>query len=142
MTDEAALVSGPVPVPAQEDLPYWEGLRRRELVLHRCDACGALRQRAELLCGDCGGESFTWTPLSGRGTLYSYAVARRTWVRGFDAQLPYVIVAVSVAEWPALLLTTNLVGEFDVDGLELFQPVRAAFEERGEWTLLQFELDR
>jgi uncharacterized protein len=132
----------PAPVPEPEDLPFWEGLQMGALVLRSCDTCGALRQRAEMLCSDCQGETFSWITVSGRGRIYSFAIAHDTWVQGFEGELPYVIVAVSIEEWPRLLITTNLVGDFDPSDLELDLPVRAVFEPRGEWSLLQFEIER
>ena len=137
---EAAGSAKPVPVPETEDLPYWEGLQRGELVLQRCDSCGALTQRAMLLCANCGCEERTWTAVSGRGTVYSFAVANQTWVRGFQGETLYVIVVVSVAEWPSLLITTNLVNSSDPDAIGLGADVRAVFEPRGDQVMLQYEL--
>jgi uncharacterized OB-fold protein len=94
------------------------------------------------VCPNCRGESFSWTEVSGRGTIYTYTVARQTWVAGFEDEVPYVVVAVSVAEQPSLLLTTNLIGDFDIDRLDIGLPVRADFAMQGQTTILQFRLDR
>jgi uncharacterized OB-fold protein len=91
---------------------------------------------------NCGGEAFAWTEVSGRGAIYTYTVARQTWVAGFAADLPYVIVVVELSEHPAVRLVTNLVGAYAIEELDLGVPVKAAFEKRGEATILQFELDR
>jgi uncharacterized OB-fold protein len=129
-----------VPVPGEDDLEYWDALREHRLVLSRCDHCGWYTQRRQLACVSCQGESFTWTPVSGRGTIYTYTVARQTWTAGFAAELPYVVVVVAIEEQPGLHLTTNLVGAFDIGELGIDLPVTAVFEERGPATVLQFEL--
>jgi uncharacterized OB-fold protein len=132
----------PVPVPGAGDAPYWEGLRNGQLVLPRCTSCGWYTQRLQMACPGCRGEEFQWEQVSGRGWVYTYTVARQTWVAGFEDELPYVIVAVSLAEQPSLFLTTNLVGDFQIDDLDIGLPVVAEFEARGDQTLLQFRLDR
>lgn len=131
----------PIPVPIEADRPYWDGLAERRLVLSRCDGCGSYTQRAQMICSQCLGESFTWTEVSGRGAIYSYTVARQTWVSCFERQLPYVVVAVAIEEQPSLILTTNLVGDIDIEALELGLPVVADYEQRGPRTLLQFRLE-
>jgi uncharacterized OB-fold protein len=93
-----------------------------------------------MVCSNCRGESFTWTPVSGRGSIYTYTVARQTWVTGFEEDVPYVIVVVAIAEQPSVLITTNLVGDFEIDKLDIGLPVAAAFVPRGDITLLQFRL--
>ncbi|MGV9868030.1 Zn-ribbon domain-containing OB-fold protein [Rhodococcus koreensis] len=131
----------PQPVPEVEDLPHWEALREGRLVLSRCDECGFLTQRHEISCRRCGGEDSTWVEVSGRGEIYSFTVVHQTWVPAFACQVPYVLVAVSIEECPESILTTNLVGTFDVAHLKIGLPVRAVGEAMAEWTLLQFALD-
>jgi uncharacterized OB-fold protein len=132
----------PVPIPTQADRPYWDTLRERKVVFSRCTACGSMTQRLPMVCTQCQGESFEWTQVSGRGTIYSYSVARQTWVPAFRDQLPYVVVAVAIFEQPSLVVTTNLVGDYELDELTIGLPVVAEFEPRGEATLLQFRLER
>lgn len=95
-----------------------------------------------MVCIRCQGESFEWAQVSGRGTIYSFAIARETWVPAFRDELPYVVAAVAVAEQPSLIVTTNLVGDYELDELTIGLPVVAEFEPRGDATLLQFRLDR
>lgn len=132
----------PVPSPSPVDQPYWDGLALSRLQLPRCDRCGRFTQRRQLACVNCGAEDFTWAGVSGRGTIYTYTVVRQTWVAGFGEEIPYLIIAVQLDDAPGALLTTNLVGEFEIDDLDIGLPVLAAYEERGEATVLQFELDR
>lgn len=131
----------PVPTPTEADRPYWDALAEHRVVMCRCDGCGAFTQRAPMLCRRCRGEAFTWSEVSGRGSIYSYTVARQSWVTGFEEELPYVVVAVAIEEDPSAVVTTNLVGDVDIDSLDIGVPVAATFEARGDSTLLQFRLD-
>jgi uncharacterized OB-fold protein len=130
----------PVPVPSEDDRPYWDGAREHRLVLFRCTACGRLRDRHVIVCSRCRGERFEWTAVSGRGRIFSFTVAHQTSTRGFADEVPYVVVLVAVEEDPSLVLTTNLVGAFDADALDIDLPVQVVFEERGDVTVPQFEL--
>jgi uncharacterized protein len=132
----------PVPVPTEADRPYWDALRERKVVFARCTSCGSMTQRLPMACTRCRGEAFEWTEVSGRGTIYTFSVARQTWVPAFLDDLPYVVVAVAISEQPSLVVTTNLVGDYEPDELTIGLPVVAEFETRGDAALLQFRLDR
>ncbi len=132
----------PVPVPGVDDGPYWNAHAEGRVVLPRCTACDRYQQRWPLLCPECGNEDYEWSAVSGLGVIYTYTVAHRTWVAGFDEDLPYVVVSVALDEQPDLYLTTNLIGSYQVGELDIGLRVRAAFESRGDRTILQFALDR
>jgi hypothetical protein len=100
-----------------------------------------LSQRRPAACLKCRGELFTWLEVSGYGTIYAYTVARQSFVAGFENELPYVVVSVALAEQPSLFLTTNLVGDFQIDDLTIGLSVVAVFEPRGNQSVLQFRLD-
>ncbi|MFN8558011.1 MAG: OB-fold domain-containing protein [Dehalococcoidia bacterium] len=130
----------PVPVPNEDNAPYWEGARQRRLVLPRCTACGQYYARPRIVCAVCHGEQFAWTPVSGRGVIHSYTVVHQTTSPGFQDELPYVIVHVTIAEQPECVVTANLIGVFDADRLTIDLPVVVDFEDRGDQTLPQFRL--
>lgn len=141
MTDTTSSPTKPVPVPHEADRPFWDGLAEGRLVLSRCDRCSRHEQRDRAVCSNCSGESFTWTQVSGRGTIHSYTVVRQSAVHGFADEVPYVLVGVSIEEEPECVVVTNLVGEYDIDRLDLGRAVIAEFEPRGDVTLLQFRLE-
>jgi uncharacterized OB-fold protein len=130
----------PVPVPPERDKPYWEGAMRGVLVLPKCTKCGWMTRRLELICPKCQNEEFKWTELSGRATIYTYAVARQTTTKGLEGDVPFVVLQASIDEQPGLCIATNLVGDFDIDGLELGLPLVFDVEERGDVKLPQFRL--
>jgi len=66
--------------------------------------------------------------VSGRGTLYSFAVMHESYMRGFEP--PYLIAQVELEEQPGLRLTANLVGCDPADAV-IGMPVSVTFEDRG-----------
>lgn len=92
------------------------------------------------MCGRCRSEDFEWETVSGRGAIFSFTVVRQTSTVGFDDDVPYVVVLVAVDEQPDVLLTTNLVGDLDLDALDIGLPVEVTFEPRGGQAVPQFRL--
>ena len=56
----------------------------------------------------CFSDRLDWAPVSGRGTLYSYTVARRPTHRKLADRVPYVIAIVELDEGPRM--TSTVVG--------------------------------
>ena len=61
----------PLPVPDLDTKEYWEGCKRHELLLQRCNQCGHYRFPPSPMCHHCMSMSYEWTRVSGRGRLYS-----------------------------------------------------------------------
>jgi uncharacterized OB-fold protein len=97
----------PLPAISSLNKPYWEGLRRRELLLQKCDACGKVWYPPSPLCPGCWSRKFSWTRLCGRGRVNSWVVFHQSYYRGYDNELPYNVAEVELEEGPRLL--TNLV---------------------------------
>ena len=125
-----------LPEPTPITRPFWEGARKRLLSLQRCDKCAKYVFYPRGLCSHCGSAELTWTEVSGRGTVYSFTIARRPTMVGFQDEVPYVIAIVEVDEGPRM--TTNIVG-CDPESVRIDMRVEAAFErESDEITLVKF----
>lgn len=125
------------PVLYPEEAPFWDGARRGELVLQKCDECEKVRYPIGPSCPDCLSTEFTWTTLSGQGQVRSYVVYHRAWAPWLEKQLPYAVVQVELAEGPRL--TTNLLG-ITPDEVHVGMKVEATYEDIGDnITLVQFE---
>jgi uncharacterized OB-fold protein len=78
----------------------------------------------------------TWTTVSGKGTVYSFTVAREPTHPAFAEDVPYVIAIVELAEGPHI--TTNLTG-CQPSEVRIGMPVVAAFDDvTPEITLVKF----
>jgi uncharacterized OB-fold protein len=128
--------SKPIPEPTPETQPFWDGCAAGELRLQRCTDCGQAYFYPRPVCPACGSVSVEWFTASGHATLYSYVINHRP-APGFEAQAPYAIAVVQLAEGPRMM--TNLVGVPNTpEDLVLDMPLRVTFEPRGEVYLPMF----
>lgn len=116
----------PLPQIAPDMAPFFEAARRRELVVQRCDRCGALRFPARTICSRCLGREATWVPTSGRGVVFSFAVMHQAVHPGFAADVPYPVVVIELDEGPRLL--SNLV-DCPLGDVRIGLPVAVVFED-------------
>jgi len=117
-----------LPVPQETDLsrPHWEGCRRGELLVQRCEDCGHYVFTPELACTFCLSESLAWVKSSGHGVLYSFTVIHRPQRPEFE--VPYVGVIVELDEGWYML--SNLV-DCELDAIEIGMPLAVCFIPRG-----------
>jgi uncharacterized OB-fold protein/acyl dehydratase len=84
----------------------WEGYRRRELRIPKCNSCGVLVFPPIARCASCGGFDMGCAVASGRGTLYSFNVVHHPKVPGF--RYPLAVGLIELDEGPRIV--TDLVG--------------------------------
>ena len=118
-------IEKPLPRPSEDSAPYWEAAHRGELRMQRCGACGHVRFPPALLCPRCLSEQHEWTPLSGRGKVYSWIVVHQSQHPAFNADAPYNVAIVELEEGPRL--HTNLV-DCANDQIHIGMPVEVVFE--------------
>lgn len=127
----------PPPRPDATTSFFWEAAAQGRLVLQRCAACGYLQHPPDVACTECQSQEFEHAEMSGRGHLYSFAVAERAFHPGFLSHVPYVVALVELVEQPGLRLLTNVV-EAEPEQLKVGMPLEAVFERRGDVSLVQF----
>jgi len=132
----------PIPVPDEESAPYWEAAAAHVLALPRCSNCRAYSMPPDTVCPHCHSTDprFAFEPVSGRGSVRSWTTVRQSFLPGFDADVPFVLVDVEVDEQPDLRLIGRLLDGPDVP-LRIGAPVAVGFEERAPGiAVLAFEL--
>ena len=133
-------VAKPLPKVSPEMAPFFEAARRHELVVQRCRGCRALRFPARDRCSRCLSREAEWIRVSGRGTVFSYAVMHQLYHPGFAAEVPYAVVVVELEEGVRIL--SNLV-DCPASEVTVGLPVEAVFEEVSpEITLPKFRPSR
>jgi uncharacterized OB-fold protein len=113
--------------------PFWDALRKGEVQIQRCGGCGHYIFYPRVICPDCASRDLAWTPVSGRGVLYTYTVTEPgKGHRGGD-----ILAIVELDE--GARLPTTLVG-IDPDAVEVGMPVVAHFDNESfdDVTLLRF----
>ena len=106
--------------------PFWAAAARSELAIPRCEACGHWNWYPPERCQACEATSLAWTRVSGRGTLFTWAVVQRAWVKPFDQIAPYVSALVALEEDPAVRVVSYVV-DAAPDSLRIDMPLRAVF---------------
>lgn len=106
--------------------PFWQAAARHELVIPRCAACLAFNWYPRSVCRQCGGREMPWTAMSGRGTLFSWAVVERALARPFADRVPYVTGLVALEEAPSVRLVSYLV-DCEPDDLAFDMSLQADF---------------
>jgi len=109
-------------------IPFWEGLKRREFLLHRCSRCGA-HYWPMTLCpkhDDMVFEDMAWAATSGRGTVFAWEVVHKVNDKDYAPELPYFLVLVELEEGP--IFPTRLV-ETPRAALRVGLPVEVLFDD-------------
>lgn len=137
---QASTDQRPRPEPDSTTRFHWDAAATRRLVLQRCRSCQKLQYPPDVCCVHCQAEEFDHVEVTGRGTIYSYAIVDRPLHAGFADALPYVVGLVELADQPGLRMITNIVGVPPGTPLSCGMAVEVEFEQRGAVTLPQFRL--
>ncbi len=130
------LKNSPLPTRTLDSWPSWDSAHGRALKIQKCDACGEFRFYATPICHFCGSDTFTWTPVSGQGTVYTWTELHRARGNPFENDVPIAIVLVELAE--GVVLMSNLI-DYAPEDLRIGLPVTLAYEDiSDEFTLPVF----
>ena len=106
--------------PANE--PFWKLASQGQLALPCCHRCGHLWSPPSPHCPQCLSADFSYRPLSGRATLWSWITMHRTYFPEFPA--PYIVAFVQLEEGP-MLMSTLQAG--DPETLHCDMPLQVCF---------------
>lgn len=67
-----------------------------------------------------------WTPLSGRGSVYTFTVYRVAYHPAFKDDIPYVVAIIQLAEGPRM--ESNIIG-CKVEDVKVEMPVIVSFDD-------------
>lgn len=123
----------PRPLPIEVTAPYWDGLAAGEVRLQRCEDCGTWVFYPRHRCPSCLSDSLRWHPVSGRGTVYTFTIARQPTHPAFADELPQVLAVVELEEGPRL--TTTLV-DVAPDAVGVGLAVEPALDRSDDGTVL------
>ena len=137
-------VARPLPAPDPLTTGFWAAARERRLVVQRCDSCGTLRHYPQPMCANCHSMDWSWTELSGRGTVYTFTVTHQVFHPAWAGHVPYAVATIELDE--GVRLVSDLPPE-DVDDVAIGSPVEVFFEEHqrddgATLTLPRFRLTR
>jgi uncharacterized protein len=124
-TSSIPLHDRPRPKIDADGAPFWAATRERRLVIQRCADCGRLRYFPRRHCPVCWSATVDWVPVSGRGTIYTYSVVRRSPSPGFKDLVPYAVALIDLEE--GVRVFSRLV-DCAVEDVGIGAPVDVRFE--------------
>lgn len=101
---------------------FWSALGEGAFCVPRCDVCGTHRFPPTSMCPACHAIAFTWAPVSGAATLWSWTIVHRPPKPQFVDKVPYCLGVAQLAEGPLVLGqvdTSALAGAVPSVGLAL-----------------------
>ena len=125
-----AAASKSLPKPTPDTQPFWDAVKRHQLSLPKCKACGQLHYFPRPFCPHCFSWDLEWVRCSGKGKLYSYVINHRP-APGFEEEAPYLIAVVELDEGPRML--SNLIDiEPTPEAVQVDMPVEILFQDVNE----------
>nr|WP_307874573.1 Zn-ribbon domain-containing OB-fold protein [Frankia nepalensis] len=113
----------PATVITDDSAVFWDAATKLELVAQRCGGCGVLRHPPRPMCPHCQSLDYEAVQLSGRGTLYSYALLHHPRHPAFD----YPVVAALVDLDEGVRVVSNLV-DVEPGEIRIGMPLEVTFE--------------
>ena len=117
----------PAPVVTDDNAVFWDAAAEGRLVGQRCTDCGKLRHPPRPMCPWCHSLDTEAVELSGRGTLYSYALLHHPQNPAFE----YPVFAALVDLDEGIRVVSNLVGIEPAD-IEIGMPLEVTFAPAGD----------
>ncbi len=105
--------------------PFFAAAADHELRVTRCAGCARFDWYPHDACPVCG-HALEWALVSGRASLFSWAVVQRPFLPAFAAMVPFVTALVALEEDPAVRLCTLVVDD-ESRPLVADQPMEVAF---------------
>jgi uncharacterized OB-fold protein len=126
------------PQPTEVSAGFWKAAKRHELVVQRCGGCGVRRHYPQMLCPACQSAEWDWTPVSGRGTIYSFTVTHQAFHPAFADRVPYVVATIELEE--GIRMVSDLPDD-DVDSVAIGMEVAVFYDDiDDDLTLPRFRL--
>ena len=126
-------ITKPIPSVTPEMTEFFEGARRGQLMVQKCEGCGELRFPPHEICTKCLGTRAGWVAVSGRGEVYSFNIMHQVYHPGFATEVPYAVVVVKLDE--GVKFVSNLVGVKPAD-IKSGMPVEVTFEKLNDQVML------
>ncbi len=112
------------PIVTPDAKSFWEAADREEFIGQKCSDCGKFRFPPRPMCPHCHSLKREEVRLSGRGTVYTWAVPRHPPPFGFRE--PPVIAVIALEE--GIRMVSNVVG-VKVEDMQHDMPVEVTFDD-------------
>ncbi|PCJ16314.1 MAG: DNA-binding protein [Gammaproteobacteria bacterium] len=118
----------PVPEINEETQHFWDATAEGKLLVKKCADCNEYHYYPRTICPFCMSDNTEWKESTGKGTVYTYSVMRRSPVQ-------YCIAYVTLDE--GITMMTNII-DVDLDQIKIGMDVQVAFVDTGEGCALPY----
>jgi uncharacterized protein len=129
------MINRPVPVADYLTEFYWEGAKKEQLLIQRCQLCGHWNHPPTERCPECGASELKPEQVPLRGEVFSYCVTYQSRISGFEEQVPYLVAIVKIDTIP-IKIALNLLNT-QPETVHIGMPVDIIFEHRNGISLPQ-----
>ncbi|MBT4521322.1 MAG: hypothetical protein HOC23_15085 [Halieaceae bacterium] len=139
MSYEIPELGRPLPKLNADTEPWWAALKRHQLLVQTCSDCEMAIHPPRPMCPNCRSMELSWSPSSGKGSVYSWVIINRAFHPYFMEKIPFAVVLVEMEDG------TRLVGSIDCenDQLEDGLPVEVTFDDvDDDFSMLLFRVVR
>lgn len=120
--------SKPLPVSDGETEAFWEGCRTHRLLIQRCPHCGYYCMPPYPMCPRCNSMDREWSPVKGKGYIYSWIVVHKATHPDFIIDAPYAVALVELDEQEDLRIPGYLV-DWDSGDIQIGMQVEVVFDD-------------
>jgi len=117
--------------PDEWTLPFWRAASEHRLVAPKCIHCGAFRMPPTPFCWKCRRQEIDWIELSGRGTVYTFVIARQALIPQLADAVPNVVAVIELDDAPGCRLVGNVLN-VEPESVEIGMPVVVAWDDVNE----------
>jgi uncharacterized OB-fold protein len=107
---------------------FWRSCASGVLRIQACGSCGRRRMPPRPMCPWCRSLDAQWGPVSGRGTVWSFAVPHPPLLPAYEDRLPYAVLVVTLDDDPSIRLVGDTATGVAVESIEIGTPVSVVFE--------------
>ena len=128
----------PLPYIHEQTQTFWEGTKKHELRIPKCEECNRFFFYPRSICPYCFSDEIKWVKVSGRGKIYSFTISHRAPSPAFKGDIPFNIAIIELDE--GIRMLSNII-ECSNDDLAINMPVEVVFDDvTAEITLPKFRL--
>jgi uncharacterized protein len=124
-----------LPAVDEDGRPFWEATKEGKLTVQACASCGKRRHPPRPMCPHCRSVAREWQEISGKGTIWSYAVPHPPLLPPYSDMAPYNLILFELDADPTIRFVGNLVtgpegaiDEIDPASIRIGEPVEVVFK--------------
>ena len=120
----------PLPIPNKDTKEFWDGCLNHELRIQKCENCGRYRFEPSFICPRCMSLNTEWVKVSGKGSVYSFAVYRQPSEPAFADMVPYVLALIEL-EGIGVRMISNVIN-CQLEEVKIGMKVEVVFDDATE----------